>query len=117
MENISLATARHESLLELWRSRVMDCRNSGMTISEWCKEQEINVKTYYYWQKKVWDRATRSLKPESSVQFAQVNVSPYMGTPSDAEVIIRCNRMTVEIRNSVNPLLLNRILQMVNQNV
>ena len=61
MEGISLVDAKHESNLQLWRNRVMECRNSGKSVAVWCKENGINIKTYYYWQKKVWDKATNTM--------------------------------------------------------
>lgn len=42
MEGIRLNEAKHESYLQLWRGRVMECRNSGKLIAVWCEEQGIN---------------------------------------------------------------------------
>ena len=42
MEGIRLNEAKHESYLQLWRGRVMGCRNSGKPIAVWCEEQGIN---------------------------------------------------------------------------
>ena len=119
MEGTSLLGAKHESYLQLWRNRVMECRNSGKTIAVWCKENGINIKTYYFWQKRVWDKETQTLiqigqnqlpQPQA-VQFAQVNLG--METSSDADIVIRNNTWTVEIRNSASPGLLSTVLQAV----
>lgn len=119
MEGTSLLGAKHESYLQLWRNRVMECRNSGKTIAVWCKENEINIKTYYFWQKRVWDKETQTLiqseqnqiPQSSSVQFAQVNLG--MESSSDADIVIRKDDWTVEIRNTANPTLVSTILQAV----
>ena len=119
MEGTSLLGAKHESYLQLWRGRVMECRNSGKTIAVWCKENGINIKTYYFWQKRVWDKETQTLiqsgqnqlpQPQA-VQFAQVNLG--METSSDADIVIRKDDWTVEIRNTANPALLSSVLQAV----
>ncbi len=119
MEGTSLLGAKHESYLQLWRGRVMECRNSGKTIAVWCKENGINIKTYYFWQKRVWDKETQTLiqigqnqlpQPQA-VQFAQVNLG--METSSDADIVIRKDDWTVEIRNTANPALLSTVLQAV----
>ena len=119
MEGTSLIGAKHESYLQLWRGRVMECRNSGKTIAVWCKENGINIKTYYFWQKRVWDKETQTLiqigqnqlpQPQA-VQFAQVNLG--METSSDADIVIRKDDWTVEIRNTANPALLSTVLQAV----
>lgn len=119
MEGTSLLGAKHESYLKLWHGRVMECRNSGKTIAVWCKENGINIKTYYFWQKRVWDKETQTLiqseqnqMPQSEpVQFAQVNLG--METSFDADIVIRKDDWTVEIRNTANPALLSTVLQAV----
>ena len=123
MEGTSLLGAKHESYLQLWRGRVMECRNSGKTIAVWCRENGINIKTYYFWQKRVWDKETQTLiqsgqnqlpQPQA-VQFAQVNLG--METSSDADIVIRKDDWTVEIRNTANPALLSAVLQAVTRGV
>lgn len=119
MEGTSLLGAKHESYLQLWRGRVMECRNSGKTIAVWCKENGINIKTYYFWQKRVWDKETQTLiqigqnqlPQPRAVQFAQVNLG--METSSDADIVIRKDDWTVEIWNTANPALLSTVLQAV----
>ena len=119
MEGISLVDVKHESLLQLWRDRVMECRTSGKSVAVWCGENGINIKTYYYWQKQVWNKETQSLiysgqgklpQPEP-VQFAQVNLGT--DSSSDADIVIRKDEWTVEIRNSASPVLLSTVLQAV----
>ena len=120
MEGISLVDAKHESYLQLWRGRVMECRNSGKSVAVWCKENGINIKTYYYWQKQVWDKATDTmihsnqgtLPHTEPVQFAQVNLGP-VDSSSDADIVIRKDAWTVEIRNSASPVLLSTVLEAV----
>ena len=119
MEGTSLLGAKHESYLQLWRGQVMECRNSGKTIAVWCKENGINIKTYYFWQKRVSDKETQTLiqigqnqlSQTQAVQFAQVNLG--METSSDTDIVIRKDDWTVEIRNTANPALLSTVLQAV----
>lgn len=119
MEGISMVDAKHESYLQLWRGRVMECRNSGKSVAVWCEENGINLKTYYYWQKQVWDKATNTIirgnrstlsQPEPA-QFAQVNLGCVDSV--DADIVIRKDSWTVEVRNTASPVLLNTILQAV----
>ena len=113
MEGISLVDAKHESYLQLWRGRVMECRNSGKSVAVWCKENGINIKTYYYWQKQVWDKATDTMihSNQRALQFAQVNLRCVDST--DADIVIRKDSWTVEIRNSASPVLLSTVLEAV----
>ena len=42
-----------EVRMQKWIGIVKACRSSGKTIAVWCDENDVNVKTYYYWQRKV----------------------------------------------------------------
>jgi hypothetical protein len=36
-----------------WSARIQACRSSGLTVIQWCRENGINPKTYYYHLRKV----------------------------------------------------------------
>lgn len=58
---MSVQKVTHEVRLEKWRNIVTACRNSGKTIKTWCSENNINVKTYYHWQKLVCQETCRAI--------------------------------------------------------
>lgn len=39
---------------EVWGQRIAACRNSGMTVREWCSQEGLSEKTFYYWQRKLY---------------------------------------------------------------
>lgn len=45
-----------------WSGIIKECRNSGMSIRWWCKEQSINEKSFYYWQRKLREAACTELE-------------------------------------------------------
>lgn len=53
MDNVTIQSAKAQRSLMEWSQRVADCRNSGQLVTRWCAEHNINPKTYYNWQKKV----------------------------------------------------------------
>lgn len=58
----------HEVRLQHWRQIVTDCRSSGQSIKDWCEKHEINIKTYYHWQKQVYQETCQMLctQPEKT---------------------------------------------------
>ena len=36
-----------------WADKISQCRESGLTVSEWCRQNSINPKTYYYHLRKI----------------------------------------------------------------
>ena len=47
--------------MQEWSVRIAECRNSGMSVRAWCNEQGISVQTYYRWEKRFVEKATRQL--------------------------------------------------------
>ncbi len=127
MGNINMIMAKHESMINAWRERVMECKTSGLTVAEWCERNHINKKTYFYWQKQVWDHEINTMIPDrlpnrpedlpASVQFAEISVPSCSVVSGDADAVLRCGEWTVEIRNSIDPMLLCRLLEAVSGHV
>ena len=51
MESLQRANQQHR-LVE-WSRRVEACRNSGLSVGQWCQENGMAVSTYFSWQRKV----------------------------------------------------------------
>ena len=63
-----LQTMNQQNKLTLWAERTSECRNSGMAVKLWCRENGICEQTYYKWQKRLFEMA----QDQREVQFAEV---------------------------------------------
>ena len=63
-----LQTLNSQNKLALWADRISECRNSGLSVKAWCKENGICEQTYYKWQRRLFEMA----KVQQEVQFAEV---------------------------------------------
>ena len=77
----SLQRANQQHRLVEWSRRVEACRNSGLPVGQWCRENGIAVSTYFSWQKK----GFQALKEVQEVTFAEV---PVMEGSSPCEHIV-----------------------------
>ena len=41
----------HEIWLKEWSKIIQDCCTSGLIKKEWCVQNHINEKSFYYWQR------------------------------------------------------------------
>ena len=48
--------------LQLWSERVKACRESGMSVADWCSANGISKYTYYEWQRKVFASANEAIQ-------------------------------------------------------
>lgn len=97
MEMLTVKT-RNPDDVALWSKRITDCKNSGMRPGEWCKENGINVKTYYYWHNKIRKLVSQQTEffevpaapgrrdvPSATIRVGIVEADIYSG--ADAEMI------------------------------
>lgn len=69
--------------MQEWSVRIAECRNSGMSVRAWCNEQGISVQTYYRWEKRFVEKATRELSlPASTRAGLLMRINPET-MPSD----------------------------------
>ena len=50
-----------------WAERIACCRNSGLSVKDWCKQEGLSENAYFYWQRKV-----RQESRSDETQFVEV---------------------------------------------
>ena len=123
-----LQEAKREANIRKWREEVYNCRNSGQTVVGWCRERGITPKTYYRWQKLVWEHESSALAERTSEQSSLAKAGagvpsvtfeavPLIGSESahtpSAGITIRRGEWSVEIRGGADILLLRQILEIL----
>ena len=72
--------------MQEWSERIAECRSSGMSVRGWCREQGIPVQTYYRWEKRFIETATRQLSLPAPTQTGMLmRVNPE-SMPGDEDV-------------------------------
>lgn len=59
-----LTIASHNHKMQLWISRIQECRTSNQTVVNWYSENDISIKSYYYWLRKIKSEAFEALPAE-----------------------------------------------------
>ena len=67
---------KHQARLQEWGAAIKECRSSGQSVREWCRQQGITPTTYYRWEREVLSVAgsMAQQKKAESVTFAKVPV-------------------------------------------
>ena len=79
-----LQAMNQQNKLALWAGRISECRNSGMAVKTWRRENGICEQAYYKWQRRLFEMA----QAQQEVQFAEV-------TPAHP---VRCGNVAVTVR-------------------
>lgn len=105
-----LTVASHNHKIQLWLSRIKECRSSNQTVAEWCSEHDVSIKTYYYWMRKIKSEAFEALPAERKSKmlshapnpsFAQVPLSP-KSKPDTCAIKLQVGDLSLEIQNGAD---------------
>ena len=94
--------------VQLWAGRIAECRNSGMSVRAWCKENEISDKTYYYWQRRLYQQMVSTA---GTVSFAEIPRREKTGQGSGVAAKISLTGATVEVYPGADAQMIQAILQ------
>ena len=106
-----VSSVKAQLRLQEWAGLIAQCQSSYMTVAAWCEANGINIKSYYYWLKKVrlhtldnLPALTESLpekREEPPVVFKSLEVtSPVI--QMQASVIVHLPQATLEVAQGVD---------------
>ena len=89
----ALATVKQEVRLQEWSAQIEAQQASGLTVQQWCMENGVNPKTYYYHLKKV-----REQFLDSSPAIVPLNVPQ-----QSADIRIEKNGLQISLPANISP--------------
>ena len=128
--DISSLTPDKQVKLQYWLDVIRQCRASGLTNQAWCEQNQISLKSYYYWIAKIRrlaldefprkrngihsqpDRNTAFL-PEVSSEFAEVSLPDRRISHSALAAILHIRDICIEIFEDTSGESLTMILKAV----
>ena len=89
---------------------INECRQSGMTDADWCRENDIAASTFYNWVSRCRKAAADHL-PEQHIasQMHQTNLD------NSHTIEVSMNDVTIRISNDADPVLLTRTLRLIRE--
>lgn len=118
-----LTIASHNHKIQLWINRIGECRASNQTVTDWCSEHDISIKSYYYWMRKIKAEAFEALpaerkpkvlplKPNASFVEVALPEKPKSGV---CAVKLQVNGFVLEIQNGADSQTIEHTLRMVSK--
>lgn len=95
IETVCRATRREE-----WKAKIEACRSSGLTVRDWCEQQEISEPTYYYWLKQL--RQEHLIECRPSLTLQEINpvfceVSTLVNSTSEPVIRLQLPGLRLEV--------------------
>lgn len=119
MLSMSIKDSTREYRLSQWLPIIKECRNSGMSVKDWCEQNNVNEKRFYYWQRKIREAATEAL-PSVTKQPAFVQVPAPIKSPNPLEMptfipsmVLKVGNVSLELSDTVQSELLASVLKVL----
>lgn len=126
MEDDSLTTmkaSKHEILKSQWQELIKEQSQSGLSIREWCRRNNMSHGKFYYWQRIIREETlikAGTLAVTGQTQFVELKESNKTVVKSDFNnqvtcAILRSNGNEIEILNGADPNTLKLILSFISK--
>lgn len=89
-----------------WMKRIVDFRESGMTMKAWCATQQLTLD-----QMKYWIRKQKQCSQPDNPRFIPLTVSPPASLDPSDRLLIRVGGVSIELQPGFNPELLRQAVK------
>jgi hypothetical protein len=140
---MKVQTAKQMIRLQEWEAQLRASKQSGMTVRQWCKEQGISMKTYYYRMKRVREEMLEAFETKGGSLLAGIPAGRADGVTGQHEMLgyhgsrypkkadelefaavslpqtrsiamtVRVGEYAVDIHNGADDILVGQVLRMV----
>ena len=107
----SLQMISRQERLAVWSERIMACRSSGMSVRSWCQENRISEKTYFYWQKKLFETLAQQ-QNTAAPAFAEVTPLQPARTGNVA-ITVRMSGIEADIHSGADAATVEAVLRIL----
>ena len=106
--NSGLQAYNEQNKLAQWVQIVSQCRDSGLSVRQWCQEHGVNISSYYKWQRKVYAMA----QAQQEIQFAEVTPEQPV-RPAGIAVTVRIAGAEADIHNGADAATVETVLRIL----
>lgn len=114
-----MKVSKHEMLKVQWQKVIKDQSESGLSIREWCRSNDVSHGKFYYWQRVIREEAlikAGTLAVTGQAQFVEIKSSVVESPKPNHEgicAVLRSNGNEIEILNGADPNTLEAILNIL----
>lgn len=121
-------TELEDARMKGWITIIQACNSSGQGKKEWCEENGVDVRKFYYWQRKIREELYQEMQEDDlamalsacvqpTPEFAEVTLPPAPPKGSECErepaAVLKVGAVTIEIYNTASKSLLENMWRMM----
>jgi len=129
---VKVQEVKRQIRLREWAAQIENCKQSGLTVSQWCEENGIHKKTYYNRMKRVREELLEAMEPGKALQLIEHGGSsgnraqapsempafvsfPMPSSGVGVAVTVWIGENAVDIRNGADSSVVEHVLQAVSR--
>jgi hypothetical protein len=106
--------------MEGWAQQIQDCQQSGLSVRQWCDENGVGTKTYYYRRKRVREELLEGMDTGNGLQLErwptkQAKPAVFAALPmprrNNAAVTVQIGSHIAEIHNGADTEIVESVLR------
>ncbi|HWT27334.1 MAG TPA: IS66 family insertion sequence element accessory protein TnpB [Mobilitalea sp.] len=112
MDKVTLTKA--EFRLRQWTKIIQDCQSSNLTVTEWCNQNNIGTKSYYYWLRKLRLKTCEGTGlplPSMKQAIVPLQLSTFQSTPANPAVTIHIGSASIDIVEGTSQSMIEAVLK------
>ena len=109
----NLKVMSKQERLENWAARITACRGSGMTVRAWCQENGFSEKTYYYWQRRLFQALSEQQQAPQQPAFVEITSTPNVRPSGGAAVTVRIAGAEADIYSGADAVTVETVLRIL----
>lgn len=99
-----VTTVKMKFRCDQWIKTISECQSSGQTVTHWCSENGISIKSYYYWLRKIRKQTCNSVAPITVPETREiVPVRKDSLVTSSRLITLHIGTATLEIPDGARP--------------
>ena len=107
---------KHQARLQEWAGAIQDCRSSGLSVRQWCRERGTTPTTYYRWERELLSIAgsTKALPETPAVAFAELPVPKQVCcNVAERSATLRAGNVSIDIYPQCGPEQLKTLVEIL----
>ena len=107
---------KHQARLQEWAAAIQDCRSSGLSVRQWCRQRGITPTTYYRWERELLSIAgsTKALPETPAAVFAELPVPKQVSRgAAERSTTLHVDNVSIDIYPQCDPEQLKTLVELL----
>ena len=109
---------KHQARTQEWGVAIQECRSSGLSVREWCRQRGVTTTTYYRWEREVLSGIRKKDGAErSEVSFVELSVPTpqVMHNVPKRTATVNVGGGTIDLYQEMGPEMLKILVELLRQ--